>query len=256
MKYLGSAVTDMGIMKKMNQDSVCVKIADTEAYGQIAMGVLCDGMGGLEKGELASATVIRIFEEWFDYQLPGKIMGYTWEGMAAEWERMIKAANHKMLDYGKKNRVTLGTTVSAILIIEGKYMIAHVGDSRAYKINDSVEQLTEDQTFVAREVKRGNMLEEQARRDSRRNVLTQCVGASGTVKPDILHGCVEADSVYMLCSDGFWHELTTEEMYERFRTERIRNAEEMTQNSRCLIERVKQRNERDNISVALIKCEK
>ena len=255
MKYIGSAVTDIGIIKKTNQDSVCLKIADTKGYGQIVMGVMCDGMGGLEKGELASATVIRIFEDWFDHQLPRKIIRYTWEGLSADWERMIKAANYKILDYGKKNQVTLGTTVSAILIIEGKYMIAHVGDSRVYKIKDSVEQLTEDQTFVAREIKRGNMTEEQAKRDPRRNVLTQCVGASGMVNPDILYGCAEAGSVYMLCSDGFRHELKTEEIYERFRAERIRDIEHMTQNSRYLIEQVKRRNEKDNISVMLIKCE-
>lgn len=255
MKYLGSAVTDIGIIKKTNQDSVCLKIADTEAHGQIVMCVLCDGMGGLEKGELASATVVRVFEEWFDRQLPRKIIRYTWGGLSADWERMIKEVNYRIMAYGKKNQVTLGTTVSAILIAEGEYMIAHVGDSRVYKIKDSVEQLTQDHTFVAREVKRGNMTEEQAKRDTRRNVLTQCVGASGIVNPDILHGRVEAGSVYMICSDGFRHELKAEEVYERFCTERIRNVDEMIQNSRYLIEQVKRRNEKDNISVALIKCE-
>lgn len=255
MRYLGSAVTDIGIIKKTNQDSVCLKIANTKDHGQIAMGVICDGMGGLEKGEVASAAVIRMFEEWFEHQLPRKIKGYTWEGLAADWERMIKAANQKILDYGKKQQVMLGTTVSAILIIEEKYMIAHVGDSRVYKIKDSVEQLTEDHTFVAREIKRGNMTEEQARRDQRRNVLTQCVGASAMVNPDILHGSIEADHVYMICSDGFRHEVKEEEIYERFCAKRIRTVEEMEKNSRYLIDQAKRRNEKDNISVALIKCE-
>lgn len=139
MRYMGSAVTDTGIIKKTNQDSVCLKIADTKEHGQIAMGVICDGMGGLEKGELASATVIRTFEEWFDKQLPWKIREYTWEGLAADWERMLKASNQRILNYGKRLQITLGTTVSAILIIEEKYMIAHVGDSRIYKIKESVE---------------------------------------------------------------------------------------------------------------------
>lgn len=255
MRYMGSAVTDTGIIKKTNQDSVCLKIADTKEHGQIAMGVICDGMGGLEKGELASATVIRTFEEWFDKQLPWKIREYTWEGLAADWERMLKASNQRILNYGKRLQITLGTTVSAILIIEEKYMIAHVGDSRIYKIKESVEQLTEDHTFVAREVKRGNMTEEQAKRDHRRNVLTQCVGASAMVNPDILYGAVEADSVYMICSDGFRHEVKTEEIYERFCARNIRDIGEMTRNSQYLIEQVKRRNEKDNISVALIKCE-
>lgn len=66
MNYIGTAVTDIGISKKTNQDSVCVKIAESEKHGQVAMVVLCDGMGGLAKGELASATVIRAFSKWFD----------------------------------------------------------------------------------------------------------------------------------------------------------------------------------------------
>lgn len=255
MKYLGSAVTDIGIIKKTNQDSVCLMVANTKNHGQVAMGVICDGMGGLKKGEVASAAVISMFEDWFEHQLPRKIKGYTWEGMSADWERMIKAANQKILDYGKRRQITLGTTVSAMLIIEEKYMIAHVGDSRVYRIKDSVEQLTEDHTFVAREIKRGNMTVEQAKHDQRRNVLIQCVGASAMVNPDILHGSVEADNVYMLCSDGFRHEIMEEEMYERFCARRISTIEEMEQSSWYLVDQAKRRNEKDNISVVLIKCE-
>lgn len=232
-----------------------MKIASAKEHGQIAMGVLCDGMGGLAKGELASAAVVRTFEKWFDYQLPGKVGSYTWGKLAAEWRRLIKTVNDRILEYGKKNHIMLGTTVSAILIIEEKYMIAHVGDSRIYKIKNAAEQLTHDQTLAGREVEKGNMTGEQAKRDARRNVLTQCVGASGTVNPEMLFGNVERNSVYMLCSDGFWHELNREEMHDRFRWERSRNLNEMTQNSRFLIEQAKCRNEKDNISVALIRCE-
>lgn len=134
-------------------------------------------------------------------------------------------------------------------------MIAHVGDSRVYRITDSVEQLTEDHTYVAREVKKGNMTPEQAERNPKRNVLTQCVGASEIVIPEILLGETEEDTVYMLCSDGFRHELSEDEMFEEFRPLHVRTVEEMEQNSRVLVERVKERKERDNISVALVKCE-
>lgn len=255
MRYLGSAVSDIGISKKTNQDSVCLKIAETETHGQIAMCVMCDGMGGLEKGELASATVIRAFEEWFEMQLPGKIFSLSWEGLSAEWKRLIQVCNDRIMEYGKQEGVRLGTTVSALLLMNGRYLIAHVGDSRVYRITDSFEQLTEDHTYVAREVKRGNMTAEQARHDPKRNVLTQCVGASGIVTPEILQGETEEDTVYMLCSDGFRHELSEEELFEEFRPLHVRDVEEMERNSRALVERVKKRKERDNISVALVKCD-
>ena len=255
MRYLGSAVSDMGISKKTNQDSVCLKIAETKEHGQIAMCVLCDGMGGLAKGELASATVIRAFEKWFETELPGKLSNLSWEGLAAEWERLIKVCNYKIMEHGKQAGVRLGTTVSALLLMNGRYLIAHAGDSRIYRITDSVEQLTEDHTYVAREVKRGNMTAEQAKCDPKRNVLTQCVGASGIVTPEILQGETEEDTVYMLCSDGFRHELSEDELFEEFRPLHVRDVEEMERNSRDLVERVKKRKERDNISVALVKCE-
>lgn len=255
MRYLGSAVSDIGISKKTNQDSVCLKIAETEAHGQIAMCVMCDGMGGLEKGELASATVIRAFEEWFEIQLPGRLPGLSWEGLAAEWKRLIQVCNDKIVEHGKQEGVRLGTTVSALLLMNGRYLIAHVGDSRVYRITDSVEQLTEDHTYVAREVKRGNMTAEQAKHHPKRNLLTQCVGVAGIVTPEIFYGEAGADAVYLLCSDGFWHELAETEIYEEFQTVHIRDVREMMAGCQHLVGQVKKRQERDNISVVLVKCE-
>lgn len=254
MKYLGSAVTDMGISKKTNQDSMCLKIANTKTHGQIAMSVVCDGMGGLEKGELASATVIRTFVNWFEKELPVKVDTYSWQALSAEWDKMIKAQNYKILEYGKTLGTELGTTVSAMLIIENKYMIVHVGDSRVYEISGDIKQLTEDQTFVAREVKRGNMTVEEAKKHPKKSVLLQCVGASRTVAPDILFGDILPNTVYLLCSDGFRNQLTNDEIYECFNPTNANSVEAMTQNSQYLIDLVKGRKEKDNISAALIKC--
>lgn len=112
------------------------------------LAVICDGMGGLSQGELASATVVRGFADWFVRELPGLIR----------------------------------------------------------------QRETEDQSYVAREVKRGNMTLEQARTDTRRNVLLQCIGASAEVMPELKEGKIKFGNTYLLCSDGFRHELTEEEM--------------------------------------------
>ena len=85
-------------------------------------------------------------------------------------------------------------------------MIVHVGDSRVYQIDSALNQLTTDQTFVAREVSKGNMTIEQAKVDKRRNLLLQCVGASKVVEPQVLLGTTKKGA-YMLCSDGFRHEI-------------------------------------------------
>lgn len=253
MKYFGSASTDVGIVKNTNQDSACVKIADFGKHGQIAMAVICDGMGGLSKGELASATVIRRFSGWFEKELPKKFKNFSWQNLANEWVRIIREQNENLLQYGKSVGVNLGTTLSAILFIEGKYMIAHVGDSRIYEISDGVKQLTDDQTYINREIKAGRMTPQEAAVNPKRNMLLQCVGASREVNPDILYGNVKPNTVYMLCSDGFRHVLNDSEIFENFNPTNINNKETMKQNSDYLIDVVKKRNERDNITVALLK---
>lgn len=254
LRYYGAAVTDVGIKKKTNQDSVCLKVAQHKDKGQVAMCIVCDGMGGLEKGEVASATVIRRFSNWFEQQLAVRLADYTWHQLSTEWDRMIKSENQRLIDYGIKLDTSLGTTFSGILVIEDKYMIAHVGDSRIYCIDTEVKQLTEDQTFVEREIKRGNMTREQAAVDSRRNVLLQCVGASQNVEPQFLYGDVKTNMVFMLCSDGFRHVLETREIYDAFRPETLYDITVMEQNGLHLIDIVKGRGEKDNISVALLKC--
>lgn len=254
MQYIGSAVTDIGIIKKTNQDSVCLKVAEAKGKGQVAMAAICDGMGGLSKGELASATVIRYFSDWFDKELPLRLSKYSWKDLSAEFDKMIKGLNYKIIDYGRKVGTSLGTTLSLILIIEDKYMIAHVGDSRVYKITNKIEQLTEDQTYVAREIKLGHMTPQQAAVDPQRNMLLQCVGASTVVEPAFYYGNVTPGDVFVLCSDGFRHVISNEEIFENLNYSNIPEIKNMQDNSRYLIELNKRRNERDNISVAVLKC--
>ena len=254
MIFIGTAVTDIGNIKKTNQDSVCIKVAKSEKNENIAMAVLCDGMGGLEKGELASATVIRAFVDWFENELPKLLVKLNWRIISSEWEKLIKEQNYRISQYGKQIEVSLGTTVTALLVIEKRYLIAHVGDSRVYEINKGFKQLTEDQTFIAREIKKGTMTPEQAATDPRRNMLLQCVGASKDVEPQMITGDIKEETVFMLCSDGFRHVLTDSEMYDSFNPVIASSALVMEQNSRHLIDIVKSRQERDNITVALLKC--
>ena len=253
MHYTATADTDIGIAKKTNQDSVLIKHAkvnDTE----VLLAVICDGMGGLSKGELASATVIRAFSKWFDEELPFELENLDWQVIGSKWSLMLKALNAKILEYGQQLGINLGTTFSGILFANSRYVIAHVGDSRIYHIGSTLHQLTTDQTFVAREVSRGAMTPEQARVDKRRNLLLQCVGASKKVEPQVLYGAAEKGA-YMICSDGFRHEVTTDELYESLNPINFMNANAMHNNAKYLIELVKSRREKDNISVVLIKTE-
>lgn len=253
MRYTATADTDVGISKSTNQDSVLIKHASTD-IGEVLMAIVCDGMGGLAKGELASATVIREFARWFDEDLPFELDNLDMQVIGGKWSLMLKDLNLKILEYGTEHGTSLGTTFSGILFVGNQYVIAHVGDTRVYQIGSSLNQLTTDQTFVAREISRGTMTAEQAKTDKRRNLLLQCVGASKTVEPQVICGTAEKGA-YMLCSDGFRHEISEAEMYESLNPINFMNKNAMHSNARYLIEQVKNRNERDNISVVLIKAE-
>lgn len=98
-----------------------------------------------------------------------------------------------------EHNIMLGTTVSAILMMNDSFYIVHVGDSRVYELKEGLRILTKDQTFVAREIAAGRMTPEEAKVDPRRSVLLQCVGASATVKPDFLKGELRRNAVYFVC---------------------------------------------------------
>ena len=254
MRYVATADTDIGISKDTNQDSVLIKHASTDK-GEVLLAVVCDGMGGLSKGELASATVIRAFADWFDNELPFELKNVDLNVIGAKWSLMLKELNAQILEYSKSNALEgVGTTFSGILFVDDQYIIGHVGDTRVYHIGSALTQLTTDQTFIAREISRGTITPEQAKTDKRRNLLLQCIGASKTVEPQIIIGNADKGA-YMLCSDGFRHEITEGEMYESLNPINLMNKDAMHNNAKYLIDQVKRREEKDNISVVLIKAE-
>ncbi len=253
MNFIVSANTDVGIVKSTNQDSLTVMTMHT-AQGPMAFAVLCDGMGGLAKGELASATVIQRFRSWVYQILPQLSESPIEDGtIRSQWTDLILEQNERIKAYGAAQGVRLGTTVVAILLTQSRYYILNVGDSRVYELKNGMRQLTEDQTFVAREVAMGRMTPQEAMNDSRSSVLLQCVGASESVYPDFFFGETQSDAVYLLCSDGFRHQITPEEIYEKLQPGILFDDATMQQNTAYLIDTVKARQERDNISALLIR---
>ena len=252
LNFIASGVTDIGLVKSTNQDSYGVKIVQTSS-GKMAFAVLCDGMGGYSKGELASATVVSAFFKWIDERLPIMANEISETIIHNEWERLALEYNEKIGNYGASIGITLGTTLTAILLTETQYFLIHVGDSRIYEILDDIIPLTKDQTVVAKEVEEGIISEEQAKIDPRRSVLLQCIGASEKVVPYFSTGKVKKNAVYMLCSDGFCHEITPEEIFSYLQPALMYETNQMSENMKLLIELDKQRQERDNISVVSIR---
>lgn len=253
MNFIVSAKTDIGLTKNTNQDSYAVRVYST-GQGKVVLAVLCDGMGGLAKGEIASASLVNAFCKWADDRLPTLCeTGFTDDDIRNEWIEIAVTYNEKIKLYGKKSGASMGTTLTAMLVTSQRYYIINVGDTRAYEITDTLSILTRDQTVVAREVEMGNITLEEAERDSRRSVLLQCIGASDAVYPDMFFGNTKWNAVYMLCSDGFRHEITPEEIHLFLNPQVMLDENGMRQNMETLIELNKQRRERDNISVISIR---
>ena len=253
MNFIISASTDAGIQEVVNQDSLSVKMIHTRR-GHMVFAVLCDGMGGLSRGEVASAAVVRAFEKWVKVKLPSLCnSGLNERVIRKQWEDVVMDMNERLIAYGEKQGIQLGTTVVVMLLTKHRYYIMNIGDSRVYEITNKCRQLTLDQTFVAHQVAMGRMTEEEAKTDERRSILLQCVGVSKTVRPDLFFGKTRSNAVYLLCSDGFRHEITPEEMYEKLRPSELPDEDSMKKNTKELIELNKQRQEKDNISVILIR---
>jgi len=256
MRFLAAADTDIGIKKAANQDSLTLKIAETD-FGHLVLAVICDGMGGLSKGELASAVVIRAFSDWFENKLP-KLLS---EGASLsddlirnEWITIINNENERLRQYGMEHNVRLGTTITALAAWDNHYIVMNIGDTRAYKITDSLLQITNDQTFVAREVAMGRMTPEEALVSPQRNILLQCVGVTATVSPDFFFGEFESETSFMICSDGFRHLVSPQEILNEFRPHSLSDENDMRRRIRSLIELNKIRMEADNITALLVKA--
>ena len=253
MEFLTAMHTDIGIKKSTNQDSALILEADTE-FGKVLLAVICDGMGGLAKGEVASSALITMLSNWFENDLPKFLCAPNIQDIIFDsWNTIIQNANVDIANYGKRNGVNMGTTIAACLFLNDNYYILNVGDSRVYCLSDNVYQLTKDQTYVKREMDEGRMTPQEAETSPQRNVLLQCVGASQYVVPDFFSGKIQSGESYVICSDGFRHIINQQEIYERLGPNACINENVMLENAVYLTDLNKYRREPDNITVVVIK---
>lgn len=250
MYLVGNAVTDIGTKKKVNQDSLTLKIAKIDGR-MVGLVVVCDGVSGMQKGELASATIVRGFDQWFKEVFAVK---ETWQEkeLRDSMSELINSLNQEIISYAKEENVSLASTLTAVLFYEDKYYLAHIGDCRLYEIYDSVRQISKDHTWIAMELAKGNMTREQAMKDPRKNMLLQSVGATEELDIFWHSGNLIQNATYLVCSDGFRHLLSEDEMFQFLHPSKNRDAEQIHKNISSLVERTKERGEKDNITAALI----
>ena len=252
MKYTIMCDSDIGKSRSMNQDAVAIKHISTSDE-EIVFAVLCDGMGGFNEGEIASCSVLKAFMKWFDIKFTKNIARYDDNRICEEWKSVIEIINDKLYRYGKSKKITLGTTVTVMLLKNTNYYILNIGDCRAYELSDTIRQLTRDHSVVAQEVLEGKLTEEEARYDNRRNQLLKSVGVLSEVTPDFFCGKVNGGSVYMMCCDGVRNKVFDDELLYYFHPAIMTNKSNMKNNIDYIFSLNKERGENDNMTVVLIK---
>ncbi len=202
--------TDIGRVRRSNQDSYLTG----ELSGSVAWAVVCDGMGGANGGNVASAAAVKSISEHIN-------ASYR-EGMSANSVRnmlmsAISAANSNVFDMAQAdaNLLGMGTTVVVAIVIGKVAHIAHAGDSRAYIINkDSIEQITRDHSVVQSMVENGEITEEQAKVHPNRNVITRALGVDDRIDIDYNEVVLRDGDTIMICTDGLTNYVENEQILE------------------------------------------
>lgn len=204
MRAESAALSDIGRRRKSNEDAY---FADDE----LSLYIVADGMGGHAAGEVASGEAV---DTIFGMVNRGRsiidqlLAARTEQNMRAVQrllESAIQAATYMV--YGlaelEPDQAGMGTTISALLVVGGIAVVAQVGDSRVYLVrNDEVQQLTEDHTLIAWQLREGLITKEEARSSPHRNVITRAVGNRDYVEVDTKIVDLQPGDSFMLCSDG------------------------------------------------------
>ncbi len=253
MNCLFAYCTDRGTRRDCNQDSLLFRQMVCRGE-RAALAVLCDGMGGLQMGEEASASLVRAFAGWSEQELPALLPELS-AGRTPEesWNRLLLEENERLGALGRSFGVQTGTTVTALLFCRGMYYAVHVGDCRAYEITRRIRPLTKDQTLAGREVEEGRLTRRKAAYDRRSHVLLQCVGASGGIRPAYTQGRIPKDAVYLLCCDGFWHTVREREMYRALQPHAVKEERLMEKRLRDMAVLGRKRGGQDDITALAVR---
>ena len=187
----------------------------------MAFAAVCDGVGGLSAGEVASSTVAARFARWFEQDFPVFAKYNNVDGkldltaLPRVWTQLISELNAKLLSYGEQKETSLGTTITVLIICQGSYVIGHVGDCRAYQCSQGeLRVLTNDQTLLSSELAQGLVSHDEAADHAHRNVLLQAIGAQAGVSPEFYLGSAQAGDVFLVCCDGLYRKVPDSLMYE------------------------------------------
>lgn len=235
------AKTDIGKVRQKNQDQAFV-MANTK--NQI-LAVVCDGMGGHKAGEIASRLVmdhiVRCFKINPAFLNEEEVKSWIFETILQSNMLVKKMAK------GNEDHEGMGTTVVLAVLMDNTLYVSHVGDSRAYILdNEKLTQVTKDHTLVNALIDQGAITKEEALHHSQKNVLLQAIGASEDIMPSF-YSFDFRNKTLLLCSDGLYNTVDTEMISKILKENKSVNEKVAT-----LIDYANNKGGYDNIAVSII----
>jgi protein phosphatase len=238
------ACTDIGRVRANNEDAVFVDAAR-------GLALLADGMGGYNAGEVASAMALEQIADELGHWLDAAPADVPVGSVQRTIERCVEASNRAIFEAANTHPdcAGMGTTVVVALAWQRKLLLAHVGDSRAYRWQRGLlVQLTRDHSLLQEQLDAGLITPEEAALSGYRSLITRALGVEDTVLVDSQLLDLEGGDIFLLCSDGL------SEMIPDLAINQVLGSDlELHAKGQALIELANTAGGRDNISVVLIK---
>ena len=236
--------TDIGLLRRENQDALSIDLSPEE---NLAVCVVCDGMGGANAGGVASILAAHSFaEEMRNGHTPSMDMNDLTDLVRRASDR----ANREVWEHALSHPECegMGTTLVAAVVRGRSAILANVGDSRAYLMSrEGIQRLTRDHSIVEDLVYNGTLSREQARRHPEKNVITRAIGTEEVCECDIYRRELREGEILLLCSDGLSNMVEEQELlYEGCLNPDREGA------CRRLIDLANARGGRDNITVVIL----
>jgi len=247
------SATHTGMVRAHNEDSI-----GTEAA--IGLAVLADGMGGYNAGEVASGIAVALITKETRETVmripPYEIDAETGEPTATKILRnVVGKANGAIYQAANSQPqyAGMGTTLVVALLCDNHITVAHIGDSRLYRLRDGeLRQLTRDHSLLQEQIDSGMISKEMARRSQNKNLVTRAVGIEAEVEPDINTFEVQQGDTFLLCSDGLNDMVEDDDIHLTLGSLSANLALAANQ----LVQMANDNGGRDNISVILIRVKK
>ncbi len=247
-----TGLTDAGRVREKNEDAIGFDSA-------LGLVVLADGMGGHRGGEIASNMTVDTIISELQQRLPeietGEIdeaSGFAMESICIQ--DAVVSANELVYKTAEENpeHKGMGTTIVVLQFYNNSFSLAHIGDSRCYRLrNDKLEQITKDHSLLQELIDRGFYTPEEARNSMNKNLVTRALGIDPIVMPDIQEDIVLKNDIYLLCSDGLTDLVEDNDIYLTIK-QFSANLEEA---AKRLITKANQKGGKDNISVMLCRID-